>query len=166
MRMYLVHDRDMGGFVSAFSQRMIKGVAEAVASTFCVSDPRPIPPCSQEHQNEVDVYRLLRRLQGHLIYRFYGLVNFILLFLPLSLFTSSRITFLALSYVIRLRSVMAFRSSQTYRDGHKIPMHEAYRNRAREDMLTRWGSRESLQGLRRVGQCGCMRDRRLWKTTR
>ncbi|KAK0431076.1 hypothetical protein EV421DRAFT_2024756 [Armillaria borealis] len=29
----------------------------------------------QEHQNEVDTFRLLRRLQGHLIPRYYGLVH-------------------------------------------------------------------------------------------
>ncbi|PBK71122.1 hypothetical protein ARMSODRAFT_1083372 [Armillaria solidipes] len=29
----------------------------------------------QEHQNEVDVFRLLRRIQGHLIPRYYGLVH-------------------------------------------------------------------------------------------
>lgn len=75
MRTYLIHDRDMGGFVSAFSQKMIKDGVEVVASTFCVSDARPTPPCSQEHQNEVDVYRLLCRLQGHLIPRFYGLAH-------------------------------------------------------------------------------------------
>ncbi len=38
MHMYLVHDRDMGGLVFAFSQRMIKDIAEVVASTFCVSN--------------------------------------------------------------------------------------------------------------------------------
>ncbi len=44
----------------------------------------------QERRTEVDVYRLLRRLQGRLIPRVYGLVHF-------PVFIPSRSTFLALS---------------------------------------------------------------------
>ncbi len=44
VRVCLVHDRDIGEFVSAFSQKMIKTTQEVAASTFCLSDrrlPRP-----------------------------------------------------------------------------------------------------------------------------
>ncbi len=40
----LLHDRDMGEFVSAFSQKTMKTTQEVAASTFCLSDrrlPRP-----------------------------------------------------------------------------------------------------------------------------